>query len=161
VILRRQLHNLRRQRRLYRSRYPVLTEIFQYGLVGLSGLAVDLLAFSCLMRLLGVPHLVSRAISFVVAATWNWAWNRRFTFEYARTPRHFPQWSAFLAVSAIGFLINWGVYYLLTKYSEFFLAYKELALCVGVVVGFAFNYVGSRYYVFRRGRGRGPASSAG
>jgi dolichol-phosphate mannosyltransferase len=153
VILRRRLHNLRRLRRLYRARYPVLAEIVQYGLVGLSGLAVDLLAFTCLMRLFGVPHLLSRAISFVVAATWNWAWNRRFTFECARTPRQLPQWTAFLAVSALGFLVNWGVYYLLTKHSDFFFAQKELALCVGVVVGFAFNYLGSRYYVFRRRRG--------
>jgi dolichol-phosphate mannosyltransferase len=148
--LKQQVLYLRHLRWLYQFRYPVLSEIFQYGLVGLSGLAVDLLAFSLLFRLFLVHHLVSRAMSFVVAASWNWAWNRRITFEGARARARLPQWAAFLLVSAVGFLLNWGIYYLLTAHSGFFLSAKELALVVGVVAGFAFNYLGARLLVFGR-----------
>jgi dolichol-phosphate mannosyltransferase len=148
--LRQQVLYLRHLRWLYQFRYPVLSEIFQYALVGLSGLAVDLLAFSLLYRLVLVHHLASRAVSFVVAATWNWALNRRITFEGARSRARLPQWAGFLLVSAVGFLLNWGVYYLLTTYSAFFLSAKELALVAGVVAGFAFNYLGARLLVFGR-----------
>jgi dolichol-phosphate mannosyltransferase len=148
--LKQQVLYLRHLRWLYQFRYPVLSEIFQYGLVGLSGLAVDLLAFSLLYRLFLVHHLASRAVSFVVAATWNWAWNRRITFEGARAHARLPQWAGFLLVSGVGFLLNWGIYYLLTTRSAFFLSVKELALVVGVVAGFAFNYLGARLLVFGR-----------
>jgi dolichol-phosphate mannosyltransferase len=148
--LKQQVLYLRHLRWLYQFRYPVLSEIFQYGLVGLSGLAVDLTAFSLLFRVGHVYHLTSRALSFVVAATWNWAWNRRVTFEGARSRARLPQWSAFLLVSAAGFLLNWGIYYLLTTHSAFFYSVKELALVVGVVIGFAFNYLGARLLVFGR-----------
>ncbi len=148
--LKQQILYLRHLRWLYQFRYPVLSAVFQYGLVGLSGLAVDLVAFSLLFRLFLVHHLLSRAVSFVVAATWNWAWNRRITFEGARERARLPQWAVFLIVSALGFVINWGVYYALTTISPFFLAAKELALVVGVVAGFAFNYLGARLLVFGR-----------
>jgi dolichol-phosphate mannosyltransferase len=150
--LKQQVLYLRHLRWLYQFRYPVLSEVLQYGLVGLSGLAADLLAFSMLFRIFLVHHLVSRGISFVVAATWNWAWNRRVTFEGARSSSRLPQWASFLLVSGVGFLLNWGIYYLLTSRSAFFFAWKELALVAGVVAGFAFNYVGARLLVFGRAR---------
>jgi len=146
--LRQQVLYLRHLRWLYQFRYPVLSEMFQYGMVGLSGLAVDLAAFSTLFRLFHVHHLASRAASFVVAATWNWAWNRRITFEGARAHKRLPQWAGFLLVSGVGFLLNWGIYYLLTTHSSFFFSVKELALVVGVVAGFLFNYLGARQVVF-------------
>ena len=148
--LKQQVLYLRHLRWLYQFRYPVLTEIFQYGLVGLSGFIVDVLVFSTLFRLVGVADLASRAVSFVVAATWNWAWNRRITFEGARTGSRFPQWVAFLLVSAGGFILNWGVYYVLTRHVAFFRGREELALAAGVAFGFAFNYLGARLLVFGR-----------
>jgi dolichol-phosphate mannosyltransferase len=148
--LKQQVLYLRHLRWLYQFRYPVLTEIFQYGLVGLSGFVVDLITFSTLFRLLGVADLASRAVSFVLAATWNWALNRRITFEGARSGSRLPQWAAFLLVSAGGFVLNWGVYYLLTRHVAFFLGREELALAAGVAAGFAFNYLGARLLVFGR-----------
>lgn len=144
--LKQQVLYLRHLRWLYQFRYPVLSEIFQYGLVGLSGLAVDLAVFSVLLFF--VRDTVGRAISFVVAATWNWAWNRRITFEGARSRSRLPQWAAFLVVSGAGFVVNWGSYYLLTRGSPFFFEHLKLALVVGVVIGFALNYLGARMLVF-------------
>ncbi len=155
--LRQRILYLRHLHCLYRARRPVLSEILLYGLVGLSGLAVDLLAFSLLYRILLVNHLASRAGSFVVAATWNWAFNRRITFDGARARARLPQWAGFLLVSATAFLLNWGTYWLLTASSAFFLAAKELAIVCGVVAGFAFNYLGARLLVF----GRGAAAAEG
>lgn len=149
--VRQQVLYLRHLRRLYKLRRPLLSEVLQYALVGLSGLAVDLLAFSLLHRLLLVHHLAARAASFVVAAAWNWAWNRRITFEGARAHARLPQWAGFPLVSATAFLLNWGTYWLLTTSSTFFLAAKELAIVCGVVAGFAFNYLGARLLVFGRG----------
>jgi len=148
--LQQQLLYLRHLRRLYRFRYPLLAEIALYGLVGLSGLVVDLLAFSVFFRLVHIHHVTSRALSFVVAASWNWAWNRRVTFQGAPHRARLPQWAAFVFVSAVGFCLNCGIYYLLTKHSAFFYTWKELALVVGVAIGFASNYLGARVLVFGR-----------
>ena len=53
-----------------------------------------------------------------------------------------------LAVYAV--LAVWGVYYLLTRHASFFKGPEELALAIGVAVGFAFNYLGARLLVFGR-----------
>lgn len=153
--LKQRILYLRHLRRLYRFRYPALSELFQYGFVGLSGFLVDVVLFSTLFRLLGVRDLASRAVSFMVAAAWNGAWNRRITFEGARSRSRLPRWAAFLLVSAGGLLLNGGVYYLLTRRAPFFFGREELALAVGVLIGFAFNYLGARLLVF------GPSIPAG
>ncbi|MCA8956017.1 MAG: GtrA family protein [Planctomycetes bacterium] len=162
---------LRHLHRLYAHRFPAQSELIQFGLVGATGFLVDLAVYSSLLWGFGVQHLASRAISFWFAATWNWAWNRALTFAGRQRTSKRVQWLKFLASSAFGFCVNWGVYYTLTSEVVFFADGwpRVLALFLGVLAGMGLNFILARTFVFlphgdtpavRRGRIvlRGPRS---
>jgi len=148
--LKEQLLYLLHLARLYRYRYPGGTELLSFLLVGCSGFAIDTFFYFLLQYLFGLSHLIARAASFFVAATWNWYWNRIVTFLQAGAPQFVFQWARFIAASTVGFFFNWGTYYLLTAHVAYFDVHRYLALLVGVIVGTASNFTLSKYIVFRR-----------
>lgn len=144
-----QLLYLRHLRRLYRFRYPQSAEIVQFGAVGISGIAIDLLCFLSFTYLLGVYHQTSRALSFVIAGSWNWFLNRWFTFVGGRDRKPAPQWLAFLITAAVGFTVNWGSYKVLTDNVPYMMRHRLVAFFIGIFLGAGFNYTLSRIFVFR------------
>lgn len=152
--LREQLLYLRHLGRLYRYRYPGEIELLAFLLVGSTGVVVDTIFYFLFQYLFGISHLVARAVSFFIAATWNWYWNRVVTFLQGGSPRFAFQWARFIAASTVSFLFNWGTYYLLTTRVPYFVVHKYVALLVGVVVGTTSNFTLSKYIVFREPEGR-------
>jgi dolichol-phosphate mannosyltransferase len=143
-----QVRYLRHLRRLYQFRFPFLAEFMQFGIVGGTGFAVDLAFYLGLQALTGMGHFTARAFAFWGAASWNWAWNRVLTFSRRKKTRKLVQWPGFLLTSLLGFGINVGSYYVLTHYVPYFEAHKILALGVGVLLGFGFNFLTARLLVF-------------
>ncbi len=148
---RQQLNYLLHLRRLYLYRFPGPVEFLHFLTVGASGFLIDVSSY-LLLQLFGVEHLLARAISFWPAVTSNWFLNRTATFsERARRPK-FRQWIEFSSSSLVGFSVNWGSYYLLTSYVEFFSQYKLLALLVGVGIGAMFNFIAASLFVYSEKR---------
>lgn len=143
-----QVRYLRHLRRLYQYRFPFLAEFVQFGIVGASGFAVDLLAYLGLQALFGFGHLTARAISFWAAASWNWAWNRALTFSHRQRTAKLVQWPSFVLTSLLGFAVNVGSYYVLTHYVPYFIAHRIPALVIGVLLGFGLNFLTARLLVF-------------
>jgi len=143
-----QIRYLRHLRRLYQYRFPFLAEFVQFGIVGATGFAVDLLLYLGLQWLAGMGHVVARAFSFWGAASWNWAWNRVLTFSHTKKVAKLVQWPGFLLTSLLGFAINVGSYYVLTHYVPYFMTHMILALVIGVLLGFGFNFITARLLVF-------------
>jgi len=147
--LKEQLLYIRHLGRLYRFRYLVEIEFLSFLLVGFSGFVIDTIFYFLVQYLLDLSHLIARALSFFIAASWNWYWNRVFTFMQAESPRYIRQWAQFLGMSLITFLFNWGTYFLLTTNVEYFDAHKYIAFVVGVIIGTGSNFAFSKYIVFR------------
>lgn len=118
----------------------LLQKLVCFGLVGSSGFLVDLCLYTLFCSLFGIPHLVSRGLSYWFAASWNWYWNRTLTFHDTHKSRKFPQWGKYLAMCMVSFVPNWGAYYLLTSWIPFFSEYPQLALIAGVAAGMLFNF---------------------
>jgi putative flippase GtrA len=72
--------------RLYKFRFPGLVEFIKFCAVGLLGLFVDLSIVSLLKELGGVDTRLCQVFGFLAAVTFNYAINRRFSFEHAREP---------------------------------------------------------------------------
>lgn len=147
--LREQLLYLRHLGRLYRFRYPGKLQFLLFLLVGFSGFVMDTIFYFMLQYSLGFSHLVARAASFFIAASWNWYWNRVITFLHGGFPGYISQWARFLGMSLISFLFNWGTYYLLTINVAYFDVHKYIAFIIGVIVGTGSNFTFSKYIVFR------------
>jgi len=142
-----QVRYLRHLRRLYQYRWPFWTEFLQFGFVGASGFVVDVLIYLGL-QVAGLGHVAARALSFWGAVSWNWIWNRVLTFSNRQKTSMWVQWPSFVVTSLIGFAINVGSYYVLTHYVPFFASHRILALAVGVLLGFGFNFLTARLLVF-------------
>ena len=140
---------LQHLRRLYKYKFPVFAEFILFSMVGASGFAIDVLCYYGLQWLMNMGHIPARALSFWVAASWNWYLNRVVTFSEAFKSHKLRQWLSFVFVSLVGFCINWGIYALLTLTVDFFATYKFAALVLGVLAGLGTNFMFSRLFIFR------------
>ena len=131
--------------------YKLIHRLVKFGLVGATGFIVDMGIYSLLSMALGIPHLVARGGSYWVAASWNWYWNRTFTFNHVEKGRKAPQWIKYLSMCLVSFLPNWGSYFLLTEYVPFFAEFKMLAVIAGVLAGMVFNFTFASVFIFATG----------
>jgi dolichol-phosphate mannosyltransferase len=147
LTLRERLNYLRHLERLYDSELGHWVRVLHFVLVGSTGLVVDLVAFSLLLRCL--PLATARVVAIWVAMTWNFWLNRRLTFFDARPQAVLPQYLSFCLSCLLGAAINWSVSVGLCTAFAFFDRWKQLAVICGVVAGTGSNYLLSRRVVFQ------------
>lgn len=124
-------------------------EFFRFGLVGVVGFVVDAGVLFALMTVGDIDPFVGRVYSFLVAASVTWVLHRYYTFRSAARVAPAGQWARFVAVNGIGAAINYGVYAGLLLASVTFLQAPVLAVAVGSLAAWAFNFIASRRYVFK------------
>ena len=135
------------ERRIGPQRWALLREFFRFGLVGLSGAAVDTAVIYGTRAWLGL--IGAGALSYLIAATWTWQCNRLFTFAGRGTGALHRQWLAFMGVNLVGLVFNRGAYFALVTWSVTCQAYPVLAVAAGAVAGMFWNFALSRRLVFR------------
>jgi dolichol-phosphate mannosyltransferase len=113
-------------------------QLFKFGVVGVSGYAINLLVFWALAHPLEFHHLTAAVGAFCVAVTNNWIWNRHWTFR-ASDQHAGHQGARFLAVSLIGLAVNLGVLELLVGAGLPELGAQALAVAVAMPVNFVAN----------------------
>src|SRR4051812_20444529 len=119
----------------------------QFGAVGLSGFAVDVLVVYGLRHSVGLVG--AGLLAYLAAATSNWALNRAWTFRHAGRERPVRQWLMFLAANALGFVLNRGTYLLLIALVPLCREQPVFAIAAGVGAGLLANFNLSRRLVFR------------
>ncbi len=145
---RQQLKFLRHLCRLYRFKFGGMARVLCFGLVGASGLAVDVAGYFCL-QWMGLEHRLARFLSFWPAVTWNWRLNRSLTFGERPPQPRVRQWGKFVAGSLVGLGVNVGGYTLLTSHVDAFAHRRLLALLLGVALGALVNFLLANLYVYR------------
>ncbi|MBP6977290.1 MAG: GtrA family protein [Bacteroidales bacterium] len=117
-----------------------LLKFIKFGVVGVSGIAVDFgITYLC-KEILKIQKYVSNAIGFTTAASTNYILNRIWTFE-STDPAIFLQYSKFLMISLIGLGINTLVLWILvSKYHGRFYVSKLFAVAVVMIWNFLANY---------------------
>ncbi len=89
---------------LWRWRRAV-RQFVKYGLVGASGVIVNLVVFHIALRYLGFQPAIAATFSFIVAAASNFTWNRHWTFRRSAPPILSQAWK-FGLVSIVSLLLN-------------------------------------------------------
>jgi dolichol-phosphate mannosyltransferase len=139
-----QLRYVQHLRRLYIYKYGTWSHLVQFLAVGLSGLAINLLALTLLLRG-GMGEKLAVALAIVISMVWNFVLNRRFSFSYARDQSIWRQFFGFVAACSFGAVVNYFTTIALWE----LLRYKQLAAFVGVLAGTFFNFAASRFIIFR------------
>ena len=138
----------RRQTRLERSIRSVHNwkQLAKFGAVGAIGAVINIVIFRALVRN-GVYYLVAGTLSFLVAVTSNYTWNRLWTFRDQRG--HVGvQGMRFLVVSLVSLGANLVVLQLLITLGTT----KVVGQAIAIVVVTPLNFVGNKLWSFRRRR---------
>jgi len=125
-------------------------KIVRFGLVGLSGIFVNMGLLYALTEIAGLYYLVSAAIAIELSIVNNFIWNDVWTFKSARDlrfGRRIQRFLSFQAVSVGGLAINMVVLYLLAEIAGVYYLVANLA---GILIAFAWNYGVNRHYTWMR-----------
>jgi len=120
-------------------------QFIRFGMVGGSGLVVDLAALAFFWQVVGLDPLIARILSIWVAMTNNWFWNRVFTFRSEGSP--LGEYFRFVLVNSVGAVINYSTYGALITLIDGFSTY--LAVILATLVSMTFNFVLSKIYAFK------------
>lgn len=119
-------------------------QLAKFSLVGLSGYVINLAVYTALLRGAGWHYAAAATVSFLVAVTNNYTWNRLWTFH---AQRGHVGWQGlrFLVVALVAYLANLA---LLSGFIALGLD-KVLAQAIAVVLVTPLNFVGNKLWSFR------------
>ena len=120
-------------------------QLAKFCSVGATGYAVNLAVFSALFLWADWHHLAAATVSFLVAVTNNYTWNRLWTFRGQRGHVAY-QGVQFLAVAVCALVAN-----LLVLEGLVALGLEEIpAQAIAIVLVTPLNFVGNKLWSFRR-----------
>jgi dolichol-phosphate mannosyltransferase len=123
--------------------------VFKFGIVGLSGIVVNLGILFLLVEFFSLNKDLASPIAIEIAILNNFLWNDVWTFRSVEN-RNASRWhrlGAFNLVSIGGAVINYGIFLALTSW---FAVYYLVAQLVGILVGFAWNFLVNRRLTWTR-----------
>ena len=124
-------------------------KIARFGLVGLSGIFVNMGFLYILTEFAGLYYLISALIAIELSIVNNFIWNDAWTFKAARDlkfERKTQRFGSFQVISIGGLAINMVILYLLADVFEVYYLAANLA---GIFVAFAWNYGVNRHYTWK------------
>jgi dolichol-phosphate mannosyltransferase len=125
-------------------------KIARFGLVGLSGIFVNMGLLYALTEFAGLYYLASAVIAIEVSIVNNFVWNDIWTFgstDNLRFGRKVQRFGSFQAVSMGGLLVNMAVLFFLSDIAGVYYLVANLA---GILVAFAWNYGVNRHYTWKK-----------
>ncbi|HET7555765.1 MAG TPA: GtrA family protein [Gaiellaceae bacterium] len=119
-------------------------QLAKFSLVGLSGYVINLVVYTALLRGAGWHYTAAATVSFLVAVTNNYTWNRLWTFHEQRGHVGW-QGLRFLVVALVAYGANLA---LLSGFIALGVD-KVLAQAIAVVLVTPLNFIGNKLWSFR------------
>jgi dolichol-phosphate mannosyltransferase len=129
--------------------WPEEEKVLQFGLVGASGIVVNMVVLYGLTTYLGIFYLISSIFAIELSIISNFLLNDYWTFSKDKVHRLSNTWhrlGVFHLVSLGGLLINMGVLFILT---EFLGIYYLVSNFIGILVAFSWNFIINRHTTWK------------
>src|SRR3954451_11957278 len=120
-------------------------QLGKFGAVGVTGYVVNLAVYTALLRGAGWHYAAAATVSFLVAVTNNYLWNRLWTFRDQRGHVGF-QGLRFLVVALVAYVANLGILSVLIAFGSD----KVIAQAIAIVLVTPLNFLGNKLWSFRR-----------
>lgn len=127
------------------SERPMIRQFVKFSIVGVSNTVVDFGTYVALTRLGKVHFIGANVVAFLLAATWSYIWNRKWTFRSADA-RIRQQYVKFLIVAGVGLGLTTGILYALVTYVGM-MDIPAKVIAIGVVL--IWNFLINRLWTFR------------
>ena len=159
------IDDLRQLKRLLDHRFGTFSRLVQFCMVGASGMVVDLTLYALLQLVFARfwtlpsgpsdsgfswPLATAGALSILVALVWNFALNRRLTFNDSRRGSILRQFVTYALGNALGIAVSLSLRLYLPLHVGFFARHRLAAAVVGIVVATGISFSMSRWVVFIR-----------
>jgi putative flippase GtrA len=128
-----------------------LRQFLRFCIVGTLGFLVDAGVLQGLVTVAQVNPYAARVASFLVAASFTWWLNRRFTFAVPHRATH-SEWARYVTLMTLGALVNYAAYAISITMSDVVRVHLWLGVAIGSIAGLGINYASSRALVFRDSR---------
>lgn len=126
-------------------------EVGLFAVGGVLGLIVDAGTVQALVAWDHWNPYLARVLSFLLAATTTWAWNRRHTFAHRASGRPAAaEWLHWLALMGVGACINYAIYAVLLMAYEPMHRWPAAAAAAGSAVAALVNFAMARGLLFRQ-----------
>jgi putative flippase GtrA len=130
------------------SRSHNWVQLVKFSAVGVSGYVINLAVYTALLRGAGFHYTAAATCSFLVAVTNNYVWNRLWTFHDERGHLGW-QGLRFLLVALVAYAANLVLLSGLIALGED----KVVSQAIAVVLVTPLNFLGNKFWSFRRARG--------
>jgi putative flippase GtrA len=120
-------------------------QLAKFCAVGASGYVINLAVYTALLKWAGLHYLGAAVVSFCVAVSNNYWWNRHWTF--VRTKGNFgAQGARFFVVSVAALLVNqvWLLVFL-----DWFGWGKIVSQAIAIILVTPLNFIGNKLWSFR------------
>lgn len=136
----------------------IARQFLSFAAIGALGFLVDAGVLS-IGLFVGLGFYSGRLVSYLAASTFTWYCNRRMTFRVEQSDGPRAEWLRFVTWNAAGGTANLGLYSVLIAQGGIFVHMPVLAVAAGSLAGLVFNFLVSKFFVFRQGAGadRGQA----
>jgi putative flippase GtrA len=120
-------------------------QLAKFGAVGATGYVVNLAVYTALLRGAGWHYAYAATVSFLVAVTNNYLWNRLWTFRDQRG--HVAhQGARFFVVALVAYGANLGILAALIAFG----LNKVVAQAIAIVLVTPLNFIGNKLWSFAR-----------
>ena len=126
-------------------KYPIVKEFIIFCSIGLTNLAVDFSVYIFLTRVVHLYYIVAAIISFVVAVTWSFYANKKWTFKYSGGNLRLVYIKFFIA-NSISIIFNLLIFY---GFVEYWHVWDLLAKFLSSVVASFLNFSINKFWSFR------------
>lgn len=125
-------------------------ELGLFAIGGVLGLLVDAGIVQALVSWGGWNAYVARVLSFLIAATVTWVWNRNYTFAGRESGRAaHAEWLHWIGLMSAGALVNLGVYVGLLLVFPLLHRWPSVAVAAGGAVAALVNFSAAKGVLFR------------
>ena len=123
-----------------------------FAVVGGIGFAIEAVLLTALTQFAGWSPWQARVPSFITAVLVTWALNRRHTFPGRGLKQRSVEALSYACIQICGALINLAIFGVCLRHSSLLRDVPVIALGIGAVGGFAFNFVVSNAVLYSRSR---------
>ncbi len=133
------------------DKYPIIIQIFSFGVIGIINALVDFSIYISLTRNLSFwdkNKLYANFISFLCANVMSFFLNKRFSFRDKNSEKKFIKYVKFLAITTVSLCIYQASLYFSIKY--FKITNSDIyGKVIGVVLGAIWNFIMYKLTVFK------------
>ncbi len=137
------------------KKFLFIFQATKHLLVGALATVIDLKLFEFLVFSFPIMPMFAKSISFIIAVVAKYRGNKYWAFEQTETENTLKEFAHFFALTAVGLILDVGVFYFLTEITGPQLAMPEgiwlkLSVLAAAVVAAIWNFTAYKFFVFKK-----------